>query len=166
MKKYLAYVFLFAMSFLFQQSTAQTFGNEWIQYNQTYYKFKIHADSLYRIPISSLLALGMPNNVLGDNLQLFRDGQEVPIFVSNNAALSGNDYIEFYGTKANGKVEEPLYKNPAWQLNPNQNSVSDTAFYFITFNNAVNNKRFTQINNNLNNPPLAETYFWDKIQKQ
>ena len=56
MKKYLAYVFLFAMSFLFQQSTAQTFGNEWIQYNQTYYKFKIHADSLYRIPISSLLA--------------------------------------------------------------------------------------------------------------
>ncbi|MBK6818925.1 MAG: hypothetical protein IPG85_04640 [Bacteroidetes bacterium] len=166
MKKYLAYVFLFAMSFLFQQSTAQTFGNEWIQYNQTYYKFKIHADSLYRIPISSLLALGMPNNVLGDNLQLFRDGQEVPIFVSNNAALNGNDYIEFYGTKANGKVEEPLYKNPAWQLNPNQNSVSDTAFYFITFNNAVNNKRFTQINNNLNNPPLAETYFWDKIQKQ
>lgn len=166
MIKYLRLILLFICGAFAFPAQAQIFGNEWINYNQTYYKFKIYGDSLYRIPIASLYALGMPNNVLGENLQLFRDGQEVPIFVSTNGALSGADYVEFYGTKANGKVEESLYKDVNWQLNPNQNSISDTAYYFITYNNLNNNKRFTLLNNNLANPPLKETYFWDKFQKQ
>ena len=60
-------------------STAQTFGNEWINYSQSYFKFKVAKDSIYRIPISSLTALGMPSTVEGANLQLIRDGQEIPI---------------------------------------------------------------------------------------
>lgn len=159
-------LFLILIVFSSLKSTAQIFGNEWIQYNQTYYKFQVHKDSVYRIPMSSLFALGMPNNVQGANLQLFRDGQEVAIFVSNAGALSANDYIEFYGRKANGKVDAPLYKDVNWQLNPNQNSISDTAYYFVTFNNLNTNKRFTLQANNLANPPLKETYFWDKMQTQ
>lgn len=166
MIKYFKYLFLFSIGLIVVQSKAQTFGNEWINYSQTYYKFKIFKDSLYRIPVSSLYALGMPNNVQGENLQLFRDGEEVTVFVSSSGALTGNDYIEFYGTAANGKVDLPLFKNAAWQLNPNQNSISDTAYYFVTYNNSNNNKRFALLNNNLNNPPLAETYFWDKFQRQ
>lgn len=145
------------------QVKAQTFGNEWINYNQTYYKFKIYKDSIYRISISELTALGMPTSVLGDNLQLFRDGQEVPIFVSNNSTLNATDYIEFYGRKSDGKIDQQMYKNTAWQLNPNMHLLSDTAFYFVTYNSQTNNKRFALLNNNLTNPPIAETYFMDKF---
>lgn len=33
---------------------AQSYGNEWINYNQTYYKIKISQDGLYRITYSVL----------------------------------------------------------------------------------------------------------------
>ncbi|HMN32876.1 MAG TPA: C25 family cysteine peptidase [Chitinophagaceae bacterium] len=156
---------LYFLLFLFgvQKIVAQTYGNEWINYNQSYYKFQIYQDSIYRIPISSLFALGMPNSVQGDNLQVFRDGNEIPIFVSNQGVLNGSDYIEFWGTKANSKVDEPLYISTNDILNPDINIVSDTAYYFITFNNSNTNKRYTLLNNSIQNPPIAEAFFWDRI---
>lgn len=147
-------------------SIAQTFGNEWIQYNQMYFKFQIDTDRVYRIPIADLQALGIPNNVLGDNLQLFRDGEEEPIYVSNNGILTGSDYIEFYGRRADGTLDSRLFKNVANHMNPSQNFLSDTAFYFITYNNSTSNKRFTPMANDLTNLPLKEEIFWDKIAKQ
>ena len=166
MNKISRYLFASILIFVFQNAKAQNFGNEWINYNQTYYKFAVDTDRVYRLPISSLTALGMPNNVQGENLQVFRDGVEVPIFVSNSGALGANDYIEFYGTRADGKVELPLYKSANVQMNPKQNSISDTAFYFVTFNNLNTNKRFVFQQNNLVNPPLKETYFMDVTQAQ
>lgn len=147
----------------FESSDAQTFGNEWIHYSQTYYKFKVYRDSVYRIPISSLFALGMANSVKGENLQIFRDGIEVPIYVNNTGTLTAADYIEFYGRKADSKVDEPLYVDKANILNPDLNLISDTAYYFITFNNLNTNKRYEFISNIIVNPPAKETFFWDRI---
>jgi hypothetical protein len=143
---------------------AQSFGNEWINYGQTYFKFGVFRDDIYRIPISQLNALGFPSTVNGENIQIFRDGNEIPIYVSNAGTLSASDYIEFFGEKANGAVDAALYKNPAHQLNPNQNLLTDTAYYFITFDNNNNHKRFTPRSNNLSSPPLKEDYFWDKFK--
>ena len=145
-------------------SIAQTFGNEWINYNQTYFKFKVAKDSIYRISISSLTALGLPSTVEGSNFQLFRDGQEVPIFVTSNTALTSIDYVEFYGEKANGKLDALLYQNPNLQLNPDINLISDTAFYFLTYNSSTTNKRYDFRTNNIVNPPLKEDYFWNKVK--
>lgn len=142
---------------------AQTYGNEWINYNQTYYKFKVFKDSLYRISAADLFALGMPNTVSGANLQLFRDGLEEPIFVSTANVLSASDYIEFYGRKADGKLDTAYYKTSSAQLNANQNLISDTAFYFVTYNASTTNKRFELIPNVLTNPPVKESFFWDKV---
>ena len=146
------------------QSIAQTFGNEWINYSQTYFKFKVAKDSIYRIPIAALTALGMPSTVEGANLQLIRDGQEMPIFVSSNTALTSVDYIEFFGEKANGKLDALLYKNINLQLNPDINLISDTSFYFLTYNTSTTNKRYNFRTNNITNPPLKEDYFWNKIK--
>jgi hypothetical protein len=143
---------------------AQSFGNEWINYGQTYFKFGVFRDDIYRIPISQLNALGFPSTVNGENIQIFRDGNEIPIYVSNAGTLSAADYIEFFGEKANGAVDAALYKNPAHQLNPNQNLLTDTAYYFITFDNTNNHKRFTPRSNNLSSPPPKEDYFWDKFK--
>jgi hypothetical protein len=145
-------------------SIAQTFGNEWINYNQTYFKFKVAKDSIYRISISTLTALGLPSTVEGANLQLVRDGQEVPLFVSSNSVLNATDYVEFFGEKANGKLDALLYQNPNLQLNPDINLVSDTAYYFLTYNASTNNQRYNFRANNIVNPPLKEDYFWNKIK--
>ncbi len=163
--KYRQLVLTLLMFVGFMQSvSAQTYGNEWINYSQTYYKFGVFRDDVYRIPVSQLMSLGLPSSVNGAHLQLFRDGAEVPLFVSSNGVLSSSDYVEFYGTKADGKVDVPLYKNVTSQLNPNQQLLSDTAYYFLTYNAITTNKRYVERTNNVSSPPAKENYFWDKFK--
>jgi len=145
-------------------SEAQVYGNEWINYSQTYFKFGVSRNDLYRIPVSQLLSLGLPSTVNGTDLQLFRDGSEVPMYVSNTGSLSGSDYIEFYGEIADGKVDAALYRTPSLQMNPNQNLLTDTAYYFITLNSTPNHLRYIERLNNLVSPPSKELYFWDKYK--
>jgi hypothetical protein len=143
---------------------AQTFGNEWINYGQSYYKFKVGKDNIYRISISSLHALGMPTTVSGSQLQLIREGKEIPLYVSNANTLSGTDFMEFYGEKANGAVDLPLYQFPEMQLNPDMNLLSDTAYYFITYNNLSTNLRWNESSNNISSPPQKEDYCWNRLR--
>ena len=60
---------------------AQTYNNEWIDFSKTYYKFKVGADGLYRIPQSVLANAGL-DNTPAQYFQLFRNGEEVPIYTS------------------------------------------------------------------------------------
>ena len=138
--------------------SAQQLGNEWINYGQSYYKFKLHQNGFYRIPIASLTNVGFPNSVLGDQIQVFKDGIEIPIFVSTSAALTSTDYIEFYGEKANGNLDKRLFQDTTLQLNPSQNLTSDTSYYFITFNSNPGHNRFVPVANNLTNLPAKENY--------
>ncbi|WP_129019558.1 putative type IX secretion system sortase PorU2 [Edaphocola flava] len=137
---------------------AQPYGNEWINYNQTYFKVKVGENGIYRIPYAALQSYGM-GSVQGTQFSVFRDGVQVPVYVSNNGTLGSNDYIEFYGTKANGKMDTELYNNPGDQPDVEVNGISDTAYYFITFNSTGNNARLT-LNNNVmpGTPPAAEPY--------
>lgn len=137
---------------------AQPYGNEWINYSQTYFKLKIGENGIYRIPFSALQNYGM-GTVQGTQFAVYRDGVQVPVYVSNNGSLGVNDYIEFYGTKANGKMETELFTHPEDQANDEVNGVSDTAYYFITFNTAGNNARLTLNSNAMPGiPPAAEPY--------
>lgn len=74
------------------------FGNEWIDYTpgKTYYKVRVAKDGWYRIPASTLQQAGVTVRSLPlEGLQLFHEGQEVPIHVERN----GNNllYVQFYG---------------------------------------------------------------------
>lgn len=162
-KKYALILMLF---FICQHlvTKAQQYGNEWINYTQSYFKFAVVKDSIYRIPVTQLFAAGMPSTVKGENLQLFKDGVEQAIFISQTNTLTAGDYLDFYGTKADGKLDTRLYKNPDLQLNSNMSLVMDTAFYFITYNNLNTNKRFTQVSNNTANPPAKEDYCLYKLR--
>lgn len=155
---------ILSLFYFVHSSQAQTYGNEWINYAQNYYKFGVFKDDIYRIPVSSLQAIGFPSSVSGAQLQLFRDGKEVYIYVSNSGVLGSSDYVEFYGEKANGLVDKPLFKVANSQLNPNQNLISDTAYYFLTYTTTTNHLRYTEHVNNLASPPLKESFFWDKFK--
>ncbi|HEY8734812.1 MAG TPA: C25 family cysteine peptidase, partial [Puia sp.] len=113
---------------------AQPYNNEWIDFSKTYYKFKVTADGLYRIPATALAGAGLSGADAKD-FQLFRNGVEVPIYTSvPSGPLSSTDYIEFWGQMNDGKADKPLYRSPAYQHTDKWSLQSDTAVYFLTLN--------------------------------
>ncbi len=139
---------------------AQPYGNEWINYNQSYYKFKIKDNGIYRISKGTLDAIGVPGSVTGGQFRIYRDGNEIPVYVSNNAAFGAADYLEFYGEKIDGKPDTRLYKDPNWQPTDKQSLFNDSAVYFLTWSNAAAGLKYNLASNVINNPPAAVPYCW------
>src|SRR5947207_11934134 len=82
---------------------SQLIGNEWINYGQTYFKFQVVKDGLYRLNYSTLQNFGVPvSSINGSNFQIFARGHEIPIYVTTTGILGANDYIEFYATYNDG----------------------------------------------------------------
>jgi len=142
-------------------TVAQSFNNDWIDYNKTYYKFKVGPfgydndgapieKGVVRINGTALAAAGLAN-VTAEQFQLWKDGKEVPIFISKSSGtLSSSDYIEFWGEIANGNTDTQLYNDSSFQLSTHWSLESDSAAYFLTVNPSGNNKRLQQINNDVN----------------
>jgi hypothetical protein len=141
-----------------QQAFAQ-YGNEWIDYNKTYWKFRIAKEGICRISKSALDAAGVPATVNGADFVLYRDGKEVPIFVSTNGSFSGSDYLSFYAFGNTGAADKELYLQPAKQLNPNVSLFDDTAAYFLAVDNSSVHKRLTPVTTTIPpSPPAALPY--------
>ena len=143
--------------------SAQQYNNEWIDYSKTYYKFKVGATGLYRISQSVLAGAGM-GSVPAQNFQLFRNGQEVPIYTTvASGPLGGGDYIEFWGRINDGEPDNPLYYNPAYQHTKKWSLETDTATYFLTVNPTGNTFHFVNTNNDITGTTLTEEpYFLHK----
>nr|HRO42950.1 C25 family cysteine peptidase [Flavipsychrobacter sp.] len=144
---------LLATSFMLKAQT----GNEWIDYSKTYWKIKVGREGIYRITLSALQ--GMPSSVNGANFILYRDGQEVPVYTTTNSTFGSTDYIEFYGTKQDGKLDKLLYENPRFQPNDRISLFADTAVYFLTYDNQSNHLRYAQTPNNIPGTPPAPLSF-------
>src|SRR4051812_30033815 len=146
-------------------ANAQVSQNEWIDYNKTYYKFKIGSfgpdavgapirRGVVRVTQPALAASGL-SNIPAEQFQLWRDGEEVPIYISKiSGILSSSDYIEFIGEIANGKPDKQLYNDSSYQLSDIWNLESDSASYFLTVNSG-NNKRFQTAENNVSSVTIA-----------
>ena len=127
--------------------SAQPYNNEWINFSNTYYKFQVGATGLYRIPQSVLATAGL-GNVPVQNYQLFRNGQEVPIYTSAaSGTLGSSDYIEFWGQMNDGVPDVPLYYNPAYQHTKYKSLQTDTAVYFLTVNSTGNTFHYQTVTN-------------------
>ncbi|WP_165871421.1 C25 family cysteine peptidase [Flaviaesturariibacter flavus] len=132
----------------------QNYYNEWIDYSKTYYKFKVGATGLYRIPQATLQTAGL-GGVPAQQFQLWRNGVEVPLYTSvASGPLSGSDYIEFWGLMNDGGPDSLLYRERRYQLNNRWSLETDTATYFLTVN-AGANKRLATTANNVNGTTLA-----------
>ncbi len=135
------------------------YGNEWINYAQTYYKMKIAKDGIYKINYQDLKNAGIPlANVKGNQLKIYALGKEIPIYISNNNLFTNNDYVEFYAKKNRGELDAELFRTPlTHQMNPAYSMFNDTISYFLTWSNLPSNN-FKEITNNLVNPPIKETH--------
>ncbi|MDP4266210.1 MAG: C25 family cysteine peptidase [Bacteroidota bacterium] len=144
MNKKFLYILVFFLS-LYRFAFSQPIGNEWINYNQQYFKITISKEGVYRIYYNTLNGPGLQlNNIDPRSIQIFTNGHEIPIYISgeNDGVFNKNDYIEFYAKNDNGWFDSLIYTNPKYQANTNLNLYNNTSTYFITYNSSVNNKRF------------------------
>lgn len=157
MRKWIIILFVVLSTHL----VAQTYNNEWIDYNKTYYKFKVGSTGLYRIGRQVLESVGL-NTVPAEQFQLWRNGKQVPVYTSITAGLfSASDYIEFWGEQNDGKPDKDLYRDPSYQLSDKISLQTDTAVFFLTIDPVINhNLRFKELTNNVINNRLApEPYY-------
>lgn len=135
--------------------TPALLGDEWIDFQQSYYKIPVSKTGVYRITGQNLLTRGLPAAIPGAQFRLFRQGKEVPINVSANGAFSPTDYIEFVGFKNDGEADRALYASPKLQADPYQSLFSDTAWYFLTWTATGTGLRYTDATTAIPASPAA-----------
>lgn len=168
--KLFRFFLLFFMPFF---SHAQPYGNEWINYNQQYLKISVTSNGVYKLEYSvlnsSLAAIGVSlASIDPKNFQLYARGKEQPIDIigENDGRFDVADYLIFCAETNDGWFDDGLYQlvnKP--RLNPHFSLFSDTATYFLTWNNSTNNMRYSADDNlnftNKNN----KSYFFSEIIK-
>lgn len=165
-RKSLLFVLLIAVA---SMSNAQRFTNDWIKDNQTYYKFKVIKEGIYRIDYftftTAIVQSGIQLSELKpDKIQIYSMGQEIPLFVKgeSDGSFDFNDYIEFYANKNDGSLDTKMYENGIEdQLHNNKSLYNDTAIYFITFlpdTSSMSGKRYTAYSNTSFNTPKYKNY--------
>lgn len=137
------------------------FGNEWIDYDLSYHKVKLTEDGIYRLTYEALQDANIPvDQIPAADYQLYRLGQTQRIFTSTEGILSEGDFIEFYGVKNRSELDRHMFENPDEEmLNPEYSLVSDTMVYFLTWSAEGSPNRFTQINNDISNPPTPRSWY-------
>jgi hypothetical protein len=141
---------------------AQTYSNNWVNFNNTYYKFKIANSGFYRITKSQLNQIGFAT-VPGNQFTIYKNGIEIPIFTSADGQLGVTDYIEFYGTGADGSVDRAMYGSANIMANDNIGLLGDSATYFLTYNGGVH-PRIQVVSNNIPFPtPTPSAYCWASV---
>lgn len=161
MRQLLSVFLLFALC---NTLSAQTYGNEWIDFSQQYFKIKIAKNGLFRIPFSTLSNAGIPlGSINGNNFQVFHMGQEIPIYVTTNGLLGSSDFIEFYGEKNDGTLDNKLYPDSTWQPYIFRSLFTDSSAYFLTWNGLAANNRMVLTTNDISSPPPKENYFIHEV---
>jgi len=118
------------------ETFSQTLGNEWINFNQSYYKASVAQDDIYRISYDDLLNAGLPvSSIDPRKLQVYHKGVEQAIRVTgqSDATLDPGDYLEFYGQVNNGSLDAELYDPPNLQPHNLYSLFTDSTSYFITW---------------------------------
>jgi len=164
MKKNL--LFLFFIFTIFVQVQAQTYGNEWIDYTQPYFKIAVNTEGMYRIPYAALNA-AIPGfgAINGSRFTMYNNGKNIPIYVSTSGVFSSSDYIEFYADINRGDKEKALFTDSTYQLSEQVSLFTNTAAYYLTYNASSSNPRFTPTINDMTGLPPAENYFMQTVRQ-
>lgn len=141
------------------------YGFDWINNSQQYYKFKVSSEGIYTIDHASLNAAGVPvSSITPNQFQLFRNGEEVPIYIEGGAdnSFDPGDFIEFYGKGNDGKLDNALYRSPSEQAHQNQALYNDTAYYFLSWSSTGGNARINTYSNTNFSGHTADNWIWYK----
>ena len=139
---------------------AQPLRNEWIDYSKTYFKFPVTDNKVYRIPQSTLQAAGLGGIPVQD-FQLWRQGEEVPIFITQaTGPLAADGFLEIMGQKNDGQMDRELFFNPDDQVQNVVSYFTDTAWYYLTVNAGRPNRRMLATPNQVAGTSLRPDSFF------
>jgi hypothetical protein len=139
------------------------FGNEWINYDQPYWEFPVVESGFHVINYETLANSGFPVETLDPrNIQVFGRQKEVMITVigEEDGQFDPEDRIEIYALSNDGWLDAEVYNLPENQNNPHYSLFNDTATYFVTFNQSINNQRTDILDFNNFDDYVAEDWFW------
>lgn len=142
MKKILFYIIV-----LFPFFSKAQYGNEWIDYSQKYYSFKIWQDGVYKLDYNLLASAGVPVATIDpDNFQIFGFDQEQYIWVegSGDGSFDPGDYIVFYGKKNTSWLDSLIYDTPEDVANKYYPHYNDTINYYLSWNSSTSNNRIQE----------------------
>ena len=135
---------IIAIVFFLPLIAVSQIANDWINYDQNYFKFPIARDGIYRVKLEQLINSGIPISTIDPrNLQLFAKGEEQAIYIQgeSDGSFDLNDFIEFYAENNDGWYDHNLFSDSAHVLNPYVSMFTDTSFYYLTWNSSTSNKR-------------------------
>jgi hypothetical protein len=138
------------------------YGNEWINYNQKYFKIYVSQNGIYRIPYSTLQSAGIPVSTTDPrSFQVFHNGKEEYIYIpgEQSGMMQSGSYIEFVGKRNNGWLDSALYQGNSAQANPDYSLFNDSSAYFLTWNSSINNRRMIVENDTAFVTYTPEVYF-------
>jgi hypothetical protein len=144
MKKLLLFIFI---SISLDIAAQAPYGFEWIDGSKVHYKFPIITNGVYRIPYS-FLQTNCPEIIAGsaDEITIFSNGVQIPIYVSWTGSGSSTDYLEFYAKKLESEVDKKLYADSNHILNPYTSLFRDTNYYFLTLRSGTNQRMTNLVN--------------------
>lgn len=135
---------LLAVVLFFSGLSFAQFGNEWIQYNQQYYSFKIVQDGIYRLDYNLLASAGVPVSTIDpDDFAIFGFEKEQYIWVEDDgdATFEPGEFILLFAQKNNTWLDSLMYENPDDVSNKYYPHYNDTINYFLTWNSTGGNNR-------------------------
>ncbi|HMQ48274.1 MAG TPA: C25 family cysteine peptidase [Saprospiraceae bacterium] len=140
------------------------YGNEWIQYDQPYYKIPIAKDGVYQVSFTTLQSAGLPvESVPASQFQLFYMGEEIPLYTSTDELMVDGDFLEFHAAQNRGEIDQFLFAKEQDHFNPFYSLFSDTVAVFLTWQSSgTPGVRYELAENNLPDAPPAEAWFWHK----
>jgi len=129
--------FLLGLSLIYSSLGFSQFGNEWIDYSQKYYSFKIWQDGIYKLDYNLLVAAGVPVSTINpDNFQIFGFEKEQYIWIEggDDGSFDVSDYIVLYAQKNTSWLDSLIYDNPNDVSNKYYPHYNDTINYYLTWN--------------------------------
>lgn len=117
------------------------FGNEWIDYDQSYYSFPVYQDGVYKIDYASLNAAGVPVATINSaDFQIFGFEKEQPIWVEDggDGTFDSGDYLLFYAKKNTTWLDSLLYDEPDLVANKYYPHFNDTINYYLSWKVGAN----------------------------
>ena len=137
---------LIILFFIFAFTANAQYNNEWISYNQKYFKFTVSQEGIYRIDSTTLAQYYNLSTLNPKNIQLFFGGKEQFLYIKGEAdnKINTSDYLEFYLNPKTVNPDSVLYTHINYLPNPYQPLIPGATdpCAFITVNNNTNNKRF------------------------
>lgn len=138
------------------------YGNEWIDFDKTYFRIKVATDGIYRVSYQTLADAGFPvGAVPGSQFRLYRYGEQAPVHTSTEGLFSSTDFFEFFGERNRDALDRHLFENPDQEnLNPWYSLFNDTTAYYLTWATGDQPLRYATVDNDLSNPPSKEAFCW------